>query len=139
MQQHHDTKSLDDNRYFDAATTMQNNDMDESNQYHNHHHQQHHHHHHRQYQQQFNKDIIDESAATVESAGSISSVDGGGTNMNELQDSQPHRKHRITFDKTTSGNVTTLLGRTAYLNCRVKSTSMGLRLVSTANRTYIYW
>lgn len=31
-----------------------------------------------------------------------------------------HRKHRVTFDKSASGNVTTLLGRTAYLNCRVK-------------------
>lgn len=112
MQQHHGTKSLDDNRYVDTATAAQNNGMDnEANQYH------HHQHHHR-------KDNADGPAAMAESGGDTD----GGSSANELQ--QPHRRHRITFDKMASGNVTTLLGRTAYLNCRVKSTSMGLRAVS---------
>ncbi|CAH0389283.1 unnamed protein product [Bemisia tabaci] len=49
-------------------------------------------------------------------------------NANQIsQDSQERRNHPY-FDKSASKNVTALLGKTAYLNCRVKS--LGNKTVS---------
>jgi hypothetical protein len=43
------------------------------------------------------------------------------------------------FDKVASKNVTALLGKTAYLNCRVKN--LGNKTVSTLSEClqYTYW
>lgn len=103
----HDSKSLDDNRLlfediFDERMETDANDdnVNNNNQLVNTY-ANHNHHHHQQQQQ-----------------------------PHQHHHQHHHHRKRVIFDIAASGNVTTLLGRTAYLNCRVKSFSMGLRSVS---------
>lgn len=49
---------------------------------------------------------------------------GGGSAGNSLGESDPPNAHRGPyFDTNASKNITALLGKTAYLNCRVKNLS----------------